>query len=54
MTFVGVVLPRDKLGVKLSHTVRNGNMVIKVKTTNQPEPLLAVYGFSIIDSEAQS
>src|ERR1700735_546560 len=36
VTFVGMVLPRNKLSVKLSHTgMRNRNMVIKVETTNQ-------------------
>jgi hypothetical protein len=30
------ILPRDELGVKLSHTgMRNGNMVIRVETANQ-------------------
>jgi fatty acid synthase subunit alpha len=31
-----MVLPRDELSIKLSHTgMRNGNMAIKVETTNQ-------------------
>ena len=37
VAFVGsMVLPRNELSIKLSHTgMRNGNMVIKVETTNQ-------------------
>src|ERR1700733_7961276 len=47
VTFVGMVLPRDELSVKLSHTgMRNGNMVIKVETTNQR-------GEKIIDGTAE-
>ena len=35
VTFVGMVLSRDELSVKLSHTgMRNGNMVIKAETAN--------------------
>jgi len=42
-----MVLPRDELSVKLSHTgMRNGNMVIKVETTNQR-------GEKIIDRTAE-
>ena len=40
-------LPRDELSVKLSHTgMRNGNMVVKVETTNQR-------GEKIIDGTAE-
>jgi malonyl CoA-acyl carrier protein transacylase len=42
-----MVLPHDELSVKLSHTgMRNGNMVIKVETTNQR-------GEKIIDRTAE-
>ena len=42
-----MVLPRDELSVKLSHTgMRNGNMVIKVETINQR-------GEKIIDGTAE-
>ena len=47
VTFVGMVLPRDELSVKLSHSgMQNGNMVINVETTNQR-------GEKIIDGTAE-
>jgi fatty acid synthase subunit alpha, fungi type len=47
VAFVGMVLPRDQLSVKLSHTgIRNGNLVVKVETINQR-------GEKIIDGTAE-
>ncbi|KAI0067274.1 fatty acid synthase [Artomyces pyxidatus] len=36
VSFVGMILPQDKLSVKLKHTcMRDGNMVVAVTTTNE-------------------
>jgi fatty acid synthase subunit alpha, fungi type len=46
VTFVGMVLPRNELSVKLSHTGMRNNMLVKVEAANQR-------GEKIIDGTAE-